>query len=192
MSNTSMVHPFEERKQFISYFFNIASHIKNSPRLMQGNAMFVSLNGEPNTGKFLAALAMDMGMSPERYPNLEISRDTNIHGDAFLSPKNASLVCFHGSDPIILEHREAHDEYLQAISANAPQAKIHIISNLKRRSFELPNYRDDFSSDVLDMGITVKKDDVGQVKSEDSFYRIATVTTRKQSLLSKIVRSVKP
>lgn len=198
------MHGFESRVPYIRYFFNIASGIKTNELLMQSpKPIFISLIGDPMSGKELVALAFDMAFHPERYPNGEIDR--NAKADDMLSPQNAGQVCFHGSHPLVLRSKHSFDRHLMDLAASAPHSKIHIVSNLLRQNGEpAPNYEDDFNSGILDMAITIRKDENMNLLHEsgldafildsilNSFKRTAQIDVRPQLPLRKIIDGIRP
>jgi hypothetical protein len=204
MSNITVQYPFKNRKPYVAYAFNIASCTRETPKLMKRDRpLFVSLIGDPNSGKELIALAFDLAFNPSRYPTGEIGR--NVKADDVMTPANAGAVCFHGSDTRVLQSKQSFDGHLRELAQQAPQSHVHIVSNLLRSDDEsIPSYEDGFNSDLLDMAITVRKDDDFNVLREsgldafvldqmlNSFNRTVNVTVLQKTPLSKIIQSLKP
>jgi len=206
MHTLGISHGFENREEFIRYFFNIASAIQKTQRLSQRQQpLFISLDGDSMSGKGLVALAMDMAFNPERYPDEIIDRNDKV--DDILSSENARTVHFRNLrnyDPI--QDRDAYDECLkQNFWKVAPQSRVHFISNLEYADDRIL-YGDDayFDSDLLDMTITVRKDDDYNILREagldafilsqmiNSFNRTVDIRVRQRTPLSKIIQSVSP
>ena len=203
MKNISYQLSFDSRAPYIRYFFNIASGVKSMlATIKHEKPIFISLIGDPMSGKELVALAFDMAFRPERYSNGEIGR--NVKADDVLSPTNSGYVCFHGSGTKILKPQSGYDAHLANYERIAPKARVHFVSNVIREEGVIPNYDDGFNSDLLDMAITIRKDGESNLLREggidavildrklNSFRRIAQINTRPRTRLNKIVDGVKP
>jgi hypothetical protein len=157
LKNSNLEH-FLDRDKFIKFFFNIASDWQENELDDYNNTpVFVALNGQGQSGKELIALAFDMASRPEKYPDGLINR--NMKADDLLRGKCARQVHFVNARGQICETSQQVDQYLEDVASQAPQSKIHFISNLQHVFTRDNNDKTVLNSKLLDAAITVMKDD---------------------------------
>ncbi len=190
LHNHSQYH--EDRDQFIRFFFNIAVGLKNDSE----KTLFVGLGGQFDSGKGLVALAFDLAYHPEKYPNNIIGKDLKV--DDVLSARNAGLVHFVNAQGSDFADADSMDDYLMSVQAQAPQSRVHFLSNLQQSFSNNSNGQIQLNSKKLDGVITIMKQDNPMSRQSGldanrlkdlihGFKRVSFVVSRSSSLLSKYI-----
>ncbi len=149
---------FLDRDQFIKFFFNMASDLRENLSNANDQApVFIVLNGQGQSGKELVALAFDMAFHPEKFPESVIDR--NVKADFLLHSSRADYIHFVNAQGQVCETSDDVDIFLQKIANQAPQSQIHFVSNLKHVFARNSDDKTILNSQVLDMAVIVTKDD---------------------------------
>lgn len=156
MKNDSVEH-FLDRDEFVKFFFEMASDLRSNLFNGQKNPIFIALNGQGQSGKELISLVFDMAFHPRKYPENIINR--NMKADDLLRSVRAEQVHFVNAQGQICETSQQVDDYLHSVASEAPQSKIHFISNLRHVFSMSSNNKTVFNSQLLDAVITVMKED---------------------------------